>query len=158
MDDLRRLRLDLTSSLLQAGRHWQRLANQALQGYGISAACTEPLILIGRSGGGIHQVTLAERLGVAGPSLVRALDKLCAAGLVRREEDASDRRAKTLWLTADGQRLVCRLEERLTLLREDVLGHHTRKELEAALGFYRSFAAAAGQAARAPAQDDGAEA
>ena len=54
-------------------------ADSRLGSYGISTACTMPLLMIGRSGGGIRQVALAQQLGMEGPSLVRLLDKLCAS-------------------------------------------------------------------------------
>ncbi len=92
LDERTVLQMQLSSGLLYAGRQWQRLADSRLGSYGISTACTMPLLMIGRSGGGIRQVALAQQLGMEGPSLVRLLDKLCASDLVRRESDASDRR------------------------------------------------------------------
>lgn len=146
MNDLLHLRLELTSTLALANKYWLRVINKALDGYGVSASGTVPLILIGRCGGGIHQISLADQLGIAGPSLVRVLDKLCAAGLVIREEDAADRRAKTLWLTAAGRRLVRKLEARLTELRNETLGQLSRQELKAALRVYRILAGAGAKA------------
>ena len=60
--------MQLSSGLLYAGRQWQRLADSRLGSYGISTACTMPLLMIGRSGGGIRQVALAQQLGMEGPS------------------------------------------------------------------------------------------
>ncbi len=85
LDERTVLQMQLSSGLLYAGRQWQRLADSRLGSYGISTACTMPLLMIGRSGGGIRQVALAQQLGMEGPSLVRLLDKLCASDLVRRE-------------------------------------------------------------------------
>jgi MarR family transcriptional regulator for hemolysin len=104
LDERTVLQMQLSSGLLYAGRQWQRLADSRLGSYGISTACTMPLLMIGRSGGGIRQVALAQQLGMEGPSLVRLLDKLCASDLVRRESDASDRRANLLWLTDAARR------------------------------------------------------
>jgi DNA-binding MarR family transcriptional regulator len=52
-----------------------------------------------RLGGGVRQVTLADYVGVEGATLVRLVDQLSAAELVRREVDPSDRRANVLSLT-----------------------------------------------------------
>jgi MarR family transcriptional regulator, transcriptional regulator for hemolysin len=123
----------LSSGLLLASRQWQRLVDTALSEYGISGACTSPLLLIGRSGGGIRQVALAQQLGMEGPSLVRLLDRLGEQGLVRRESDSSDRRANLLWLTDEGQALVGRLEARLVELRGDVFGALSAAEIQANL-------------------------
>ncbi|HEY0179228.1 MAG TPA: MarR family transcriptional regulator [Dokdonella sp.] len=136
------LRFELTTGLLQAGRHWQRLVEEALRSREVSASGAVPLLMIGRSGGGIRQVALADQVGVRGPSLVRVLDKLCAAGLVRRGEDAADRRAKTLWLTERGAELVAELERRLTQLRAEVLAELPQRDLEAVLRLYRVLAEA----------------
>ncbi|CAM4466205.1 MarR family transcriptional regulator, transcriptional regulator for hemolysin [Stenotrophomonas lactitubi] len=143
LDERTVLQMQLSSGLLYAGRQWQRLADSRLGSYGISTACTMPLLMIGRSGGGIRQVALAQQLGMEGPSLVRLLDKLCASGLVRRECDASDRRANLLWLTEEGQALVRELEDQLIGLRQDVFGELSTDELHAVLKAWRLLAEAA---------------
>lgn len=142
LDERTRLQMQLSSGLLHSGRQWQRLADSALGSYGISTACTMPLLMIGRSGGGIRQVTLAQQLGLEGPSLVRLLDKLSASGLVRRECDASDRRANLLWLTDEGQALVSELEQQLIGLREEVFGELSMDELRAVLKVWQLLSAA----------------
>lgn len=142
LDERTRLQMQLSSGLLQSGRQWQRLADTALGSHGISTACTMPLLMIGRSGGGIRQVTLAQQLGLEGPSLVRLLDKLSASGLVRRECDASDRRANLLWLTDEGQALVSELEQKLIGLRQDVFGALSMDELRAVLKVWQLLSAA----------------
>ncbi len=143
MDERYALRFELTSGLPLAGRQWMRLIEHALGNFGISGSCALPLILIGRSRAGIHQVTLAEQAGVMGPSLVRLLDQLCAADLVRREEDSADRRAKTLWLTPKGRALAARLETRLTRLRAEVMGDLPASDLKAALRVHEALSRAA---------------
>lgn len=143
VDPRTRLQMQLSSGLLSAGRQWQRLADGTLGSYGISTACTMPLLMIGRSGGGIRQVTLAQQLNMEGPSLVRLLDKLCGSGLVRRESDSSDRRANLLWLTEAGAALVEELEARLIELRQDVFGELSMDELQAVVKVWGLLAAAA---------------
>lgn len=132
----------LSAGLLLASRQWQRLVDHALSEFGISGACTSPLLLIGRSGGGIRQVALAQQLGMEGPSLVRLLDRLGEQGLVRRESDASDRRANLLWLTDEGQALVGQLEARLVELRGEVLGSLSADEIDGTLKVWRLLAEA----------------
>lgn len=137
----------LSAGLLLASRQWQRLVDHALSQFGISGACTSPLLLIGRSGGGIRQVTLAHQLGMEGPSLVRLLDKLEEQALVRRESDASDRRANLLWLTDAGEAVVGQLEARLVELRQEVLGSLDPGEIQAVLKAWRLLGDACGQLA-----------
>ncbi|WDJ85059.1 MarR family transcriptional regulator [Xanthomonas campestris pv. incanae] len=135
-------RAQLSAGLLVASRQWQRLADQAFGEFGLSSACTGPLLMIGRSGGGIRQVALAQQLGMEGPSLVRLLDKLCAQALVRREADSSDRRANQLWLTEAGQALVGQIEARLVALRAEVFGALSDAEMEVVLKLWGLIAEA----------------
>lgn len=135
-------RAQLSAGLLVASRQWQRLADQAFGEFGLSSACTGPLLMISRSGGGIRQVALAQQLGMEGPSLVRLLDKLCAQALVRREADSSDRRANQLWLTEAGQALVGQIEARLVALRAEVFGALSDAEVEVVLKLWGLIAEA----------------
>jgi MarR family transcriptional regulator for hemolysin len=133
LDERTLLHMQLSSGLLYAGRQWQRLADQRLARFDLTVACAMPLLMMDRSEGGIRQVTLAQQLGVEGPSLVRVIDKLAASGLIRRESDATDRRANLLWLTEAGQALVNALEQELIGLRQDVFGSLSLEELRTAL-------------------------
>jgi len=131
------LQYNLTKGMLPCARQWQRLVQARLGSHGVSSACISPLLLVGRSGGGLRQVELAQELGMEGPSLVRLLDKLASLNLLRREADANDRRAKQLWLTEAGQALYSELEQGLTALRQEVLADMTDAELQAVLKLYR---------------------
>lgn len=156
MTELDVLRFSLTSALPKVGRYWRRTARDLVLAHGISEACAMPLISIGRMGDGVRQVAVAEEIGVEGPSLVRLLDQLCASGLVERRDDAADRRAKTLWLTARGRRTTQRIERELVALRTRVLADVSREDLEAALRVFRAFDAAVGRGAEAAAMAEAA--
>ncbi len=136
--DPHQLRQAYTHNLLLAGRQWRRLANSAAEAHGISEAKALPLVLIGRMAGEPRQTALAEAVGIEGPSLVRLLDQLCAAGLVLRREDATDRRAKVLSLTPAGRTLVAQIEADLDRLREEVFGGVSPADLEAGLRLFRA--------------------
>lgn len=60
---------------------------------------------------------LAAHVGIEGTSLVRLLDQVCEAGLVVRRDDLEDRRAKTLWLTGEGEQFTERIERTIAKLR-----------------------------------------
>lgn len=143
-ETLRQLRLAYTHTLLLSGRQWRRLANTATETHGISEAKALPLVLIGRMGGEPRQNALAEAVGIEGPSLVRLLDQLEAAGLVRRREDPGDRRAKVLSLTAAGGAVVARIEADLDRLREAVFAGISAADLEAGLRVFRAIQGYAG--------------
>ena len=135
--------MSISTGMVVATRHWRRVCQATLVNYGISEACAMPLLIIGRLGEGVRQVTVAQAAGMESPSLVRLLDQMCKAGYVVRNEDASDRRANLLWLTDAGHALVSELEDQLIGLRQDVFGELSMDELHAVLKAWRLLAEAA---------------
>ncbi|MBF8720871.1 MarR family winged helix-turn-helix transcriptional regulator [Pseudomonas guariconensis] len=133
------LHMKISSGMVVAARHWRRICQAALTGYGISEACAVPLLMIVRLGDGVHQVAVAQAAGLESPSLVRLLDQLCKAGLVCRSEDPLDRRAKALSLTVDGRALAESIEGELVRLRREVLQGIDQADLEATLRVIQAF-------------------
>ncbi|WP_342152008.1 MarR family transcriptional regulator [Methylorubrum sp. SB2] len=131
--------LTYTHALLLSGRQWRRLADATTEAHGVSEAKALPLVLIGRLGGAPRQTVLAEAVGIEGPSLVRLLDQLEAAGLVLRKEDPTDRRAKILSLTDTGRAVVARIEADLDRLRQAVFAGVSADDLEASLRVFRAI-------------------
>lgn len=131
--------LNYTHMLLLSGRQWRRLANSTTEAHGVSEAKALPLVLIGRLGGEPRQNTLAEAVGIEGPSLVRLLDQLEAAGLAIRKEDPTDRRAKVLSLTDTGRSVVARIEADLDGLRKAVFAGLSAADLEAGLRVFQAI-------------------
>ena len=134
--------MSISTGMVVATRHWRRVCQTTLINYGISEACAMPLLIIGRLGEHVRQVTVAHAAGMESPSLVRLLDQLCKAGYVLRSEDASDRRAKTLSLTDTGRALVQAIEARLVQLRRAALAGVSSADQEAALRVIKAFEAA----------------
>ena len=134
--------MNISAGMVVATRHWRRVCQTTLVNYGISEACAMPLLLIGRLGEGVRQVTVAQAAGMESPSLVRLLDQLCRAGYVVRNEDASDRRAKSLSLTDTGRALVQSIEAQLVQLRRAALADIPVADQEAALRVIKAFEAA----------------
>ncbi|MFP3515657.1 winged helix DNA-binding protein [Pseudomonas sp. SIMBA_077] len=134
--------MNISTGMVVATRHWRRVCQTTLINYGISEACAMPLLIIGRLGEGVRQVTVAQAAGMESPSLVRLLDQMCKAGYVVRNEDASDRRAKTLSLTDTGRTLVQSIEAQLVQLRRAALADVCVADQEAALRVIKAFEAA----------------
>lgn len=130
-------------ALLQASRAWRRVANTAAVDFGLSEATAYPIVMMSRLGEGLRQTALAEAMGVEGPSLVRLLDQLCAAGLVQRREDPSDKRAKTLHLTDKGRLVSDDLMARLEATRARVFDQCSADELLAGLRIFAAIERAA---------------
>jgi MarR family transcriptional regulator for hemolysin len=147
MPNLDVLRRTVSSTLVVAARKWRRTSHGVLAAFNVSEACATPLLTASRLGTAVRQVTLADHIGIEGPSLVRLLDQLCAAGLMRREEDPEDRRAKTVALTDEGRAVTAKMEEELVTLRAQALKGVSRSDLEAALRVLDAFTTdAAGRA------------
>jgi MarR family transcriptional regulator for hemolysin len=136
------LHMNISSAMVVASRHWRKVCQTTLVNFGISEACAVPLLMIGRLGEGVRQVTVAQAAGMESPSLVRLLDQLCQAGYVCRTEDPHDRRAKCLSLTDSGRVLVQAVEVELVRLRREVLQGIDTADLEAALRVIRAFESA----------------
>jgi len=131
-----------TADILRLARIYRREVNRCLSQHGLSDARAIPVLHIARSGDGMRQGVLAEELGLEGPSLVRLLDQLCAAGLVQRRDDPKDRRAKTLHITDEGRALATVLEEVLHKLRSQLLIQVSDEDLAATIRTLNAFEAA----------------
>jgi MarR family transcriptional regulator for hemolysin len=84
MASLNELRAIVCTALVPAAVNWRRVSDAVLGPFGLSAATAAPLLMIDRLGNGIHQVTVAEQLGVGASAVVSTLDQLCCSRLVER--------------------------------------------------------------------------
>ncbi|MCK8783126.1 MarR family transcriptional regulator [Roseomonas sp. NAR14] len=118
---------------LVALRLWRRAADEAFARLGLSDATAWPLLHLARLGDGVRHGTLATALAIEGPSLVRLLDQLAAAGLVERRDDPADRRARLIHLTERGRAVAEEAETVATALRARLLAGTDPADLEASL-------------------------
>lgn len=102
-------------------RRWRQALDSEFQAVGLTDATWRPLLHLHILGDGVRQKDLAASVGIEGPSLVRLIDTLVNKGLIRRAEDGSDRRAKQLCLTPEGQLIVVRIREIVTTLENELL-------------------------------------
>jgi MarR family transcriptional regulator for hemolysin len=135
---------DLTRDMLVAGRLWRKMARRAAAKHGVSEAAAAPLIWISRLGENVRQTALAEAVGIEGASLVRLLDDLTSAGMVRRETDPNDRRANNLYLTPAGEQAVAEIEVELENLRAEIFAGVSAEDIAAAGRVIAAIKAAAG--------------
>jgi MarR family transcriptional regulator for hemolysin len=124
-----RIHAEIGLLITRIGRLWRREADQALAVHGLSEATAIPLIVLLRRGKSARQCVLAEEVGIEGPSLVRLVDLLQAEGLVERREDPTDRRAKTLHLTALGEKRADELDGILRRVRAHLLKNISGEDL-----------------------------
>ncbi|WP_019450093.1 MarR family winged helix-turn-helix transcriptional regulator [Cupriavidus sp. BIS7] len=142
-----------TGQLMLAGRQWRQISQATVSAHGISAAAAAPLLFIRRLGGGVRQVTLADYVGVEGATLVRLVDQLSAAELVRREVDPSDRRANVLSLTEAGERMAVQIELELKQLRAEVFADVCEEDMAATLRVLEALSRAAAAASSSGKQE-----
>jgi MarR family transcriptional regulator for hemolysin len=153
MSQIDALLFAFTGQLMLAGRQWRQISQAAVTAHGISAAAAAPLLFIRRLGGGVRQVTLADYVGVEGATLVRLVDQLSAAELVRREVDPSDRRANVLSLTEAGERMAVQIEVELKQLRAEVFADVCEEDMAATLRVLDALSRAAAAASSSGKQE-----
>jgi MarR family transcriptional regulator for hemolysin len=131
MQNLDHTLMNFTMSLTQAARAYKSVADKMVADFGLSQATAWPVVMIGRLGDGVRPGAVAEALGLEPSSLVRVIDQLIDSGLVERYEDASDRRARTLHLTAKGRRCAAQLEKALASFRRKLFEGVDRADIDA---------------------------
>lgn len=124
-------RLIFGQLVTRVSRNWRRAIDQALAENGLSQATALPLLVLSRLGDDLRQGTIADELGLEGPSLVRIVEMLVAEGLVTRREDPADRRAKLLRLTPHGKAQVEKIEATIDTLRARLFSNLTDAEITA---------------------------
>lgn len=94
--------LDLLEQMRDLNLRMHRLFNDHVRAQGASLAQLKLLLLIDR-GGSIRATDITESLGQAPRTVTEAIDTLEREGLVVREPDPKDRRAKRISLTEAGR-------------------------------------------------------
>lgn len=122
----------ITFLVLDAARLIRQRFERELEaaGLGMTAGEARTLLWAGRHPG-LRQAALAEKLGVEPMTLVGFLDGLERAGLVTRETDPGDRRAKLVQPTAAAKPLVARIEAIARAVRERAMGALGERQAEA---------------------------
>jgi MarR family transcriptional regulator for hemolysin len=117
-------KIDRSNLLYHLGlltRRWRQVLDNEFNAAGLTDATWRPLLHLNLLGDGVRQKDLAASVGIEGPSLVRLIDTLVIKGLIQRSEDGTDRRAKLLCLTPEGQLIVARIKEIVAPLENELL-------------------------------------
>jgi MarR family transcriptional regulator for hemolysin len=145
MQDRRQLERSLTMRLGPTARAWQGLADEALASLGISESAGRALAYLDRLGPDTRQGELARAIGISEPSLVPTIQALVRAGFVLREPDKEDRRAWCLRLTEAGAARAAVIDERLAVLRAELLEGIPEETLSAFIDALDAFRARIGE-------------
>ena len=116
----------------QTARLWRRAVDRRLEPFGLTEATWLPLLHLARLPAPMRQKELAASLSLDGSSVVRLLDTLQAAGLIKRCEERGDRRAKAIVLTPLGRTRVDQVEAVAQGVRDDALAGLSDRDLATA--------------------------
>jgi DNA-binding MarR family transcriptional regulator len=126
---------EATVALLRTASVVTRAFARVVEPEGLSWAQYNALRIIRGAGrAGIPTLAIRERMIDQGTTITRLLDKLDAAGLVRRDRSEPDRRQVVCRLTDQGRRVLARLDPAVTALDEAAVGFLSPGRLETLLG------------------------
>lgn len=108
----------------------QRLLARELEDLGLSIAKHEVLLVVLRDEG-VSQRALAERLLVTKSNVTALVQKLEAAGWLRREVDPVDARGRRLYVTPAGKALARRAAKRQAKVVRIMTGDLSQREVDA---------------------------
>jgi len=125
--------------LAETSRAWRMLMDQRLGHLGLSQAKWLALLHIYRGGADMTQKELANRLGVEGPTLTALLDRLMRDDYVERRESPTDRRAKTVHLTAKAKQVMKKIIAVAAQLRSELFADIPLKDLQVCIRTFQSI-------------------
>lgn len=106
-----------------------RLVDRLMAMHGTSLARTKLLMLVA-SDGPVRSTDIASALGQAPRTVTEAIDGLERDGLVRRDPDPDDRRAKRISVTAAGEAAIAASQPIRSRFLLDVFGALEKSELD----------------------------
>lgn len=127
----RSLAQEATIALLRTASVVGRTYTRVLEAHGLSFAQYNALRIIrGAGSAGIATLAIRERMIEDGTTITRLIDKLENAGLIERERSMSDRRHIICVATADGRRLLDRLDPLVDDADEAAVAALSQRQLE----------------------------
>lgn len=104
LDETRFRDMALTFRVMRLAAAWRTGLERALRPHGMTVALMRPMAYLMMMPDGATQRDLAAAMDTDCSALVRVLDLLEKEGLISRQPDTQDRRAKRLILTENGQK------------------------------------------------------
>jgi MarR family transcriptional regulator, transcriptional regulator for hemolysin len=112
---------------------WKAALDRRLKPLGLSRSKWMLMVALYKDGEGISQRTLAQRLGIEGPSLVRLLDRMERDGLVERRAVDNDRRVKAIHLSRKGQSQLETIRTIAAQLRQELMAGLPSADVDTAM-------------------------
>ncbi len=111
-------------------RKWRKQLDDQLRAAGQSFARWETLFYLSVLKPYGTLTSLAERIGVVGPTLVGMLDSLERDGLIKRTRDEADRRSRIIVLTETGEKAVIEMRDLTNQIRANFLTGISNAEMK----------------------------
>src|ERR1700684_4467904 len=134
--------------MARLGEASRRRFHKALEPEGLHPRDFGVMTVVG-SHPGMSQQQLHERTGIDPSSMVAVIAELEARGLAQRRPDPSDRRARAIFLTDEGERTLARIGKLAAGLQRELFGGLTPEELATLHGLLRKLAETLPRSARA---------
>lgn len=117
-------------NILRTAALLEHAVAERLKPHGLTATQYNVLrILRGAGKEGLCRNEVGERMLKPVPDVTRLLDRLEDSGLVARQRDAEDRRFVTARITRSGLAKLALLDEPVTRMHEELLGHMSERDL-----------------------------
>ncbi len=133
--------MELMITMTQVSRSYNAACDKVAAQYGLTQAVAWPIVAISRMGDGVRPGVIADAVGIEPSSVVRLIDLLAGSGLIERRNDSNDRRAKLIFLTAEGRIKVKQIEAALIPLRRELLQGLTDEELDTCMHVFKTLGA-----------------
>lgn len=122
---------EATIALLRTASVVGRTFTRVLEPHELSFAQYNALRIVrGAGSGGIPTLAIRERMIEEGTTITRLLDKLEAAGLVRRERSQPDRRQVLCFATPRGKRLLDQIDPLVDAADEEAMAALDEEQVE----------------------------
>ncbi|HEV8499618.1 MAG TPA: MarR family transcriptional regulator [Gemmatimonadaceae bacterium] len=121
---------EATIALLRTASVVGRALGRVLEPWGLSLAQYNALRIIrGAGSGGIATLAVRERMIEEGTTITRILDKLEQSGYIRRERALPDRRQVMCEVTADGRRLLDKIDPLVDAADEEAVASLVARDI-----------------------------
>lgn len=121
---------EVSLNILRSAALLEHAVAERLKPHGLTATQYNVLrILRGAGEDGLCRNEVGQRMLKPVPDVTRLLDRLEDSGLVARLRDAEDRRFVTARITKDGLAKLASLDEPVTRMHEELLGHMREQDL-----------------------------
>lgn len=142
------------SLLHRCSARWRAALDERLRPWGMTQATWRTLWLLRAAEERYNQSTLAIRLGIETPTLVRILDRMEKLELVRREPDSRDRRQKYVDITERGRGLAGEIEGEVLAARAQMLAGLSPADLQTGIALFEKILANAADRNPQPAPEE----